>query len=86
MRVFGVILMIIGFLVLSIAGLCTIIFGGMILSEGSSFSDIGLILAYSGVPMIGGGVLAWAGYSIWRSGRPPMEPRPPETPQSEKKD
>ena len=78
MKVFGVILMIIGFLVLSAAGLCTIIFGGMILSEGSSFSDIGLILAYSGVPMIGGGVLAWVGYTMWRGAGPlPGDARPP---------
>jgi len=84
MRVFGVILMIIGFLVLSIAGLCTIIFGGMILSEGSSFSDIGLILAYSGVPMIGGGVLAWGGYAMWRSGAAPPAGAPPPPPDDSK--
>jgi len=60
--------MILGILLLSAAGLCTIIFGGMILSEGSSLSGIGLILAYSGAPMILGGVLAWAGYALWRRG------------------
>jgi len=69
-RVFGVILMIIGFLLLSIAGLCTIIFGGMILSEGPSAEDIGLVLAYAGVPMIVGALIAWGGYALWRSGKP----------------
>jgi len=86
MKVVAVLMMIIGFLLLSVAGLCTIIFGGMILSEDGSFADIGMILAYSGLPLIIGGVLAWGGLALWRSGRPHSEPRPPETPQSEKRD
>jgi quinol-cytochrome oxidoreductase complex cytochrome b subunit len=73
-RVFGVILMIIGFLLLAGAGLCTIIFGGVLMSEGGSVEDIGLILTYSGVPLILGGVLAWAGYAVWRSGKTPPPP------------
>jgi hypothetical protein len=78
MKVFGVILMVIGFLLLGAAGLCTVIFGGMILSEGSSLSDMVLILGYSGVPMIAGGVLAWGGYAMWRSSSaPPPPPAPP---------
>jgi hypothetical protein len=79
MRVFGVILMIIGFLLLATAGLCTIIFGGAILSEGFVASDMGLILAYGGVPMIVGALIAWAGLTLWRSGAPPPPPPAPPT-------
>ena len=67
-RVFGVILMIIGYLLLSVAGLCTFIFGGIILSEGPYGSDVGLVLVYGGIPMILGALIAWAGHSLWRRG------------------
>jgi len=67
-RVLGVILMIIGYLLLSVAGLCTLIFGGSILSEGFYGSDVGLVLVYGGIPMILGALIAWAGHSLWRSG------------------
>jgi hypothetical protein len=67
-RVLGVILMIAGYLLLSAAGLCTIVFGGAILSDGPYGADIGLVLAYGGIPMILGALIAWAGHSLWRSG------------------
>ncbi len=66
-RVFGVILMIIGYLLLSAAGLCTLIFGGMLLNNPSA-EDIGIILLYGGGPMIVGALIAWAGHALWRSG------------------
>ena len=69
-RIIGVILMILGILLLSAAGLCTLIFGGAILSEGFAASDMGLILAYGGVPMIVGALIAWGGYALWRGGAP----------------
>jgi hypothetical protein len=70
MKVFGVIVMIIGFLLFAGAGLCTIIFGGAILSEGSSGTDVWFVVTYGGVPMIVGALIAWSGYALWRSGAP----------------
>jgi hypothetical protein len=67
-RVLGVILMIAGYLLLSAAGLCTLVFGGAILSERSSGTDLWFVLIYGGVPMIVGALIAWAGHSVWRSG------------------
>lgn len=69
-RVFGVILMIIGFLLLSAAGLCTLIFGGMLLTNPSA-EDIGIVLLYGGGPMIVGALIAWGGHTLWRSGGAP---------------
>jgi hypothetical protein len=66
-RVFGVILMIVGYLLLSAAGLCTLVVGGSILSEGFHGSDITLVLVYGGIPMILGALIAWAGHALWRS-------------------
>jgi len=68
-RVFGVILMIVGFLLLSAAGLCTLIFGGMLLTNPSA-EDIGIVLLYGGVPMIVGALIVWGGYALWRGGAP----------------
>jgi hypothetical protein len=67
-RIIGVILMIIGYLLLSAAGLCTLIFGGAILSDGPYGADNGLVLLYGGIPMILGALIAWAGHALWRSG------------------
>jgi len=80
MKVVGVLMMIVGFLLLALAGLCTIIFGGMMMSDGGSIEDMILILGYSGLPLIIGGVLAWAGYMVWRSGNAPPPPPPPMAP------
>jgi len=66
-RVLGVILMIVGYLLLSAAGLCTLTFGGM-LSNNPSAEDIGIILLYGGGPMLVGALIAWAGLRLWRSG------------------
>ncbi len=66
-RVFGVILMIVGYLLLSAAGLCTLMFGGMLLTNPSA-EDIGILLLYGGGPMFVGALVAWAGHSLWRSG------------------
>jgi hypothetical protein len=67
-RVFGVILMIVGYLLLSAAGLCTLMFGGMLLTNPSA-EDIGILLLYGGGPMFVGALVAWAGHSLWRSGK-----------------
>ncbi|MFM9844494.1 MAG: hypothetical protein ACKVOI_16155 [Dongiaceae bacterium] len=66
-RVFGVVLMVIGYLLLSAAGLCTLMFGGMLLTNPSA-EDIGILLLYGGVPMIVGALIAWAGHGLWRRG------------------
>lgn len=70
LRVVGIILMIIGFLLLSAAGLCTLIFGGAILSDGPYGADIGLVLVYGGIPMILGMIMAYAGYNMWKGKGP----------------
>ena len=67
-RVLGVILMIVGYLLLSAAGLCTLVFGGMLLNDPSA-EDIALVLVYGGIPMILGALIAWAGHALWRRGR-----------------
>ena len=66
-RVFGVILMIVGYLLLTAAGLCTLTFGGMLLTSPSA-NDIGILLLYGGGPMLVGALIAWAGHRSWRHG------------------
>lgn len=66
-RVFGVIMIIVGYLLLTAAGLCTLTFGGMFLAS-TSANDIGILLLYGGGPMLIGALIAWAGHRLWRSG------------------
>jgi len=67
-RIIGVILMILGILLLSAAGLCTLIFWAAMFPEGADLDEMGVVLAYSGVPMLVGGLVTWGGYALWRKG------------------
>ena len=85
MKVLGAILMIIGLLLLAVAGLCTLIFGTAFLSEvfsveNPALENVALVLIYGGVPMIVGALIAWGGYALWRSGNAPPPPPPPMAP------
>jgi predicted phage tail protein len=64
-RAFGVILMIIGYLLLTAAGFCTLVFSPAIFS-GARFGPH--VLVIGGIPMILGAFIAWAGHSLWRRG------------------